>query len=463
MTHVFRSGNVRARRPVADHARGVWIYDQDGKKYLDATGGAVVVGIGHAVPEVVSAMHEQASSIAFAYYAQFASQAQEDFADELAAFCPGDLDHVFLSSGGSEAVESAIKMSRSYFLASGRPRKQKIIGRWRSYHGNSLGALSASGHVQRRGPYQPYMLDFAHIAPPYCYRCFLHLRYPGCALACAQELERTIVQENPDEVAAFIVEPVSGSSVPGLVPPPGYFELIRDICDRYEVLLIADEVLCGTGRTGRNVAMEHWGVLPDLLVTGKGLSSGYSPLGAVVARSHIYRAIAEGPGYFEHGFTYSGNPVSCAVGLAVLQYIREHDLVERAAQMGKYLLSRLNEVLGDLPIVGDIDGLGLLAGVELVSDRASRAPFPAERNLSQRIVARAFEKGVIILPGSGGQADGVNGDRIEIAPPLVIERTEIDLAVEVLRDSITEIAAEESLPFKGSPAANPELVRKAIG
>jgi adenosylmethionine-8-amino-7-oxononanoate aminotransferase len=441
-TNVFRPGDLSSARPRVDRAEGVWVYDTEGRRYLDAAGGAVVVGIGHGVPEVLTAMQEQASRVSFAYYAQFASDAQEELAKELARFCPADLNHVFFTSGGSEAVESAIKLSRSYFLATGRPRKYKVIGRWRSYHGNTLGALSASGHVSRRRNYQPYLIDFPHIAPPYCYRCFLRLAYPACALACADELERAIIEAGPDEVAAFIAEPVPGSSVPGMIAPPEYFRVIREICDRYDVLLVADEILCGMGRTGKNTAMEHWGVLPDLTVMGKGLSSGYSPLGAVVARSHVYRALADGPGHFEHGFTYSGNPLSCATGLAVLRYLQEHRLVERAADTGAYLLGRLRDELSPLELVGDIDGLGLLAGVELVHDRTTRQPFRKEEGVAGRVVARAFGQGLILLPGSGGQADGVNGDRIEIAPPLIVDRDEIDLIVRILRTTLCELSGE---------------------
>lgn len=438
---MLRGGDIGANRPVVDHAEGVWIYDTGGNRYLDATGGAVVVGIGHGVEEVISAMSEQARRVAFSYYNQFANTPQEELARELAEFLPGDLNHVFFSSGGSEAVESAIKLARTYHAARGENR-HKIIGRWRSYHGNTLGALSASGHVKRRKPYGPYALDFSHIAPPYCYRCFLRLEYPSCALACAQELEREILQENPDEVAAFIAEPVTGSSAAGMVPPDEYFGLIREICDRYGILFISDEVLCGMGRTGRNSALEHWGVVPDILVAAKGVSSGYAPLGITVASSRIYDTLLEAGGYFEHGYTYSGHPVSCAAGLAVLRYIRDHDLVQRAGESGQYLLERLRAEIGDLPFVGEISGLGLLAGIELVRDRTTREPFPAAEHVSARVVRAAFARGLIVLPGSGGQANGYDGDRLEIAPPLVITREEIDIAVSTLRDALQTVLDE---------------------
>jgi adenosylmethionine-8-amino-7-oxononanoate aminotransferase len=442
VSNVFSAGDLRKVKPVVDRATGVWIYDTNGKRYLDATGGAVVCGIGHAVPEVLDAMRAQAERVCYAYYNQFTNEAVEQLASELAAFCPGDLERVFFASGGSEATESAIKIARSYHRARGDEGRFKLIGRWRGYHGNTFGALSASGHVARREPYQPYLLPFRHISPPYCYRCFLGKEHPSCALACAMELERAILEEGPETISAFISEPVGGSAAPGMVPPPGYFELVRTICDKYGILFIADEVLCGVGRTGKNCAIEHWDVVPDMVIVAKGLSGGYTPLGAVVVRAPIYDTIEEEVGSFEHGFTFSGNPLSCATGLAVLRYIEDNDLVGAAAVKGDYLLAQVRERLGGLPIVGDIDGKGLLVGIELVASRESREPFPRAVQVSKRIVARAFESGVIVLGGSGGQADGVNGDRIEIAPPYVTGEAELDLLCDVLEAELVAVSLE---------------------
>ncbi|OGB92756.1 MAG: hypothetical protein A3H39_13170 [candidate division NC10 bacterium RIFCSPLOWO2_02_FULL_66_22] len=439
--HVFYRDLTRAY-PVVDRAEGVHIWDKTGKRYLDATGGAVVVGIGHAVPEVLAAMFDQARRVCYAYNYQFTSEAQQDLAAELADFAPGDLNYVYFVSGGSEGTETAIKLARSYFLERGQPGKYKVISRWRGYHGNTLGALSASGNVLRRRDYGPYLLDFKHISPPYCYRCFFGKEYPSCGLACAKDLERCILQEGPEQVAAFITETVGGASVAGMMPPPEYFPLVREICDRYQVLLINDEVLCGVGRTGRNCAIDHWSVVPDMIVCAKGLSSGYSPIGAVIVREKVYETISEGSGAFEHGFTFGGNPLSCAVGLAVLRYIRKNDLVKRAADMGDYLLGQLKEELRDLPIVGDISGKGLLVGVELVQNREDRQPIPRAYRASKRVVSACFERGVIVLAGSGGQADGVNGDRLEIAPPYVIDPEDVDLLVSTLKDAVTQVGDE---------------------
>jgi len=437
--HVFHRRNPTLL-PVVDHAKGVWIYDKSGKKYLDATGGAVVVGIGHGVPEIIAAIKEQADRISYSYGLQFTSEPQENLARELADFAPGDLSHVFFSSGGSEAIETAFKIARDYFLATGKPGKHKVIARWRSYHGNTFGALSATGSVARRRPYSPYLLDFPHIAPPYCYRCFLGKTFPDCRLACADELERAILQEGPEQVAAFIAEPVIGSSAPGIAPPDGYYDRIREICDKYDILFIVDEILCGMGRTGKNFAIDHWNVVPDILVAAKGLTCGYAPLGATVVRPKIHSAIWEHSGEFPHGFTYGGNPMSCAIGLAVLRYIKSNGLVERSAAMGAYLLEQLRKELGGFPIVGDISGRGLLVGIEFVRDRNTREPFAKSAGIGSKVVAAAFEDGVIILSGGGGQANGIDGDRIEIAPPFVCTHADIDLIVKTLKKAIAGVS-----------------------
>jgi adenosylmethionine-8-amino-7-oxononanoate aminotransferase len=445
--HNSYPGKVFHRRnptllPVVDRAEGVWIYDKSGKKYLDATGGAVVVGIGHGVREVLEAMREQAERICYSYSLQFTSEPQEQLAEELAAFAPGDLNRTFFSSGGSEAIETGIKIARDYFLATGKPGKHKVVGRWRAYHGNTMGALSASGNVGRRIPYCPYLLNFPHIAPPYCYRCFLGKKFPECALACADELERVIIQEGPSEIAAFIAEPIIGSSAPGVVPPDGYYQRIREICDKYDILFIADEILCGMGRTGKNFAIDHWNVVPDIVVTAKGLSCGYAPLGATIVREGVHSAIWTKSGEFPHGFTYGGNPLSCAVGLAVLRYIKTNRLVERSAVMGAYLLEKLKTELAPIGIVGDISGKGLLAGVELVRNRATREPFRKSDGISGKVVAAAFAQGVIILAGGGGQANGIDGDRLEIAPPFVSDHADIDVAISALKKALLGVDAE---------------------
>jgi adenosylmethionine-8-amino-7-oxononanoate aminotransferase len=434
-SHVFYRDLTRSY-PVIDRAAGCYLWDVDGNRYLDATGGAVVVSLGHGIEAVLAAMRAQAERVCYAYPFQFTSDAQEDLAAELADFAGDGLQRVFFVSGGSEGTETAIKLARQYHIENGEPSRQRVISRWRGYHGNTVGALSASGHPLRRQPYLPYLADFSHIDPPYRYRCQRCAHADACTLSCADALEEEILRHGAEQISAFICEPVGGSSAAGMVPAPGYFARVREICDRHGVLFIADEVLCGMGRTGRNMAIDHWETVPDMIVCAKGLSSGYTPLGAVIASERIYEAIAAGSGRFEHGYTYGGNPLSCAVGLAVLRVLRSEGLVERAAEIGKVLLARLAEALEDVPAVGSVEGLGLLAGVELVADRATKRPYPRSDNVSGRVVQEAFDRGVVILPGSGGQADGINGDRLEIAPPLTVSVDQIDALVDVVGAAI---------------------------
>ncbi|KAB2810683.1 aspartate aminotransferase family protein [Pimelobacter simplex] len=427
--------------PAVSHASGVHVWDADGNEYLDASsGGNIVISIGYGVQEVLDAMAEQAAKVSFC--GQFTSEPQEQLARELADFAPDGMDYVRFTSGGSEANETAIKLARHYFVESGKPSKHKIVGRWRSYHGNTLGALSATGHVMRRTGYAPMLLPFAHAQPPYRYRCTLCAQSNACTLSCADDVERVILNEGPEHVAAFIAEPIVGAAAMGMVPPDGYFERVREICDKYDVLLIVDEVLTGMGRTGRNFAIEHFGVVPDLITCGKGISSGYSPLGAVIARNEIYDAVANGSGMFEHGFTYGGNPLSCAVGLAVLRHIEKHDLVARAGEVGGYLLSEVQRAIGDHPLVGEVSGLGLLVGVEIVADRATKEPFPYEAGVSKRIARACQERGVLINPSFSGNADGYRGDRFGICPPYVFERHHVDQTVAALAAAVDQVAAE---------------------
>lgn len=439
-TQVFHR-DLRGMAPTVDRALGVHVWDTDGNKYLDASsGGNIVISIGYGVQEVIDAMVEQAQKVSFC--GQFTSEAQEQLAVELAAFAPQGMDYVRFTSGGSESNETAIKLARHYFVETGRPSKSKVVGRWRSYHGNTLGALSATGHVLRRVGYTPMLLPFAHAAPPYRYRCNLCAQSASCSLACADDVERVILNEGPEHVAAFIAEPVVGAAAMGMVPDPGYFARVREICDKYDVLLIVDEVLCGMGRTGRNFAIDHWDVVPDMISCGKGISSGYSPLGAVIARNHVYEAVAEGSGSFEHGFTYGGNPLSCAVGLAVLRYIEREQLVRRAGETGAYLLSSLKEAIGDNPMVGEIDGLGLVTGIELVADRATKEPFPTGWGVSKRVARKCQEMGVLINPAFSGNADGYRGDRFGVCPPYTFTRDQVDQTVSVLTQAMQEVAKE---------------------
>lgn len=425
-SHLF-SRNLKLGYPVAVKAEGVWIEDKDGRRYLDGCSGAVVCSIGHGVREVADVMTAQARRLAFAHSSQFITRESMELSARIAALAPGDMKktgRVYLVSGGSEAVETAIKMARQYHVERGKPSKFKVITRWQSYHGSTLGALAATGNVARREIYAPLIQATPHIAPCFCYRCPYGLKYPKCDIACADELDRVIRQEGPDSVAAFMAEPIVGATLGAVPAVDGYWPRLREICDRHDVLLIADEVMTGIGRTGKNFAVDHYKVTPDLIVTGKGLSAGYTPLGAVIARGRVADAIKSGRGYFEHGFTYSANPLSAAIGNAVLAYIARRGLINRAARMGPFLGERL-ERLRRHSIVGDIRGMGMMWGVEIVKSRATREPFPPALKVARRLYEACMTEGVIIYPGSGTR-EGQDGDHFIIAPPFTIERDEID-------------------------------------
>ncbi|HOK06656.1 MAG TPA: aspartate aminotransferase family protein [Syntrophales bacterium] len=428
--------NLRKVYPVAARGEGIYIYDTEGKAYIDGSGGAAVASIGHGVKEIASAMAAQLDLLAFCHGSQFTSRAAVDLAEKLLAMSPPGMNRVYFLSGGSEAVETAVKMARQYQSDRGKPTKYKVISRWTSFHGNTLGALALGGHTGRRRYYLPLIPHTPHIVPAYCYRCPYGRTPETCRLECADALEEAILYEGPDSVSAFLAEPVVGATAGCLVPKDGYFQRIREICDRYDCLLIADEVMTGIGRTGRNFALDHWGVRPDMIVCAKGLGAGYYPINAVVTTEEIHRVIKEGNGIFVHGHTYSQNPLGCAAALAVLAYIERHDLVRRSAEMGAYLLEGLRR-LEEIPIVGDVRGLGLFAGVEFVVDKEKKTPFDPSLKVNTVIANKAFAKGLIVYPGGGG-ADGIRGDHVLIAPPFTIEEGQIDTLVEILGEAVLE-------------------------
>jgi len=345
---------------------------------------------------------------------------------------------VHFVSGGSEATETAIKIVRQYWLSRGELARHKILSRKYSYHGATLGALGVSGNERRRAPYTPMLPEANFVAACFCYRCPFDAEFPACDIACAHDLEKTIENAGAASVAAFILEPVGGASS-GAAPPEGYLRLIREICDRYGILLVADEIMSGAGRTGRYFAVEHWDVVPDVILLGKGLTSGYMPLGAVLAAERVWKSIEAGPGGLDHGFTYQAHPPSLAAGLAVQQYLEKHHLIERSAEMGDYLARRLDE-LRELPAVGDVRGKGLLQTIEFVSDNAARRPFPATSRFSDRLFETLRDRGVLVYP-MRGVADGATGDHVLIAPPFIIEKAEIDFLVAELKSAIQLTAA----------------------
>jgi adenosylmethionine-8-amino-7-oxononanoate aminotransferase len=431
MTHVLY-GSVEREYRVIERGDGIYLYDTAGNRILDATGGPVCVSIGHGVKEVIDAMNLQANKISFVYGGQFTSPVREELADTIVKFTEGRFSKVFFVSGGSEATEAALKIARLYHLETGHPLKHIVISCWKSYHGNTIGALSMSGRTAWREPFTPYLLNFPHIHPPYCYRCAYGLTYPTCNVRCAYELEAAITQAGPEQVSAFISEPITGGTIPAMAPPSEYHLIVRQICDKYGVLYISDEVLCGFGRTGRAFGVDHYGVTPDLMAVGKGLSSGYAAIGAVLVHEKIYQGFSRGSRQVRHSHTFAGIPISCAAGLAVLKYIRANDLIRRSAEMGHYLYEAAAR-LSRHEIVGEIEGgKGLLLGIEFVKNRETRDPFPSQLGLSAWIVKEVLSEGMNILPGSGGCADGINGDRIEISPPFIIRKAEIDTIVDIL-------------------------------
>ncbi|MFQ5946979.1 MAG: aspartate aminotransferase family protein [Anaerolineae bacterium] len=440
MSQVFRRRLLGWEYPEIVRGEGVYLYDSEGRQYLDGSGGALVVTVGHGVAEIAQAIGEQAARIAYVHGTQFATDPLETLAADLAKRAPVEDARLYLVSGGSEATETSIKLARQYHLAKGAGGRYKVIFRWPSYHGSSLGALSVSGRFLLRRSFAPLLVEMPHIPAPYAYRCRLPGCGPVCSLECARALEAKILEEGPETVAAFIGEPVIGASGGALVPPPEYFRIVRETCDRYGVLFIADEVMCGLGRTGQWFAIEHWGVCPDILTTGKGLTSGYVPGGALLVKGEIVEALKAGGG-FPHGFTYSHHPVVAAAGLAVLRYSERLHLVERAGTMGAYLQERLGKLV-DLPTVGEIRGLGLMAGVEIVRDRETKLPYPPEHRMAQSIQREAFKRGLVVYL-SEGHVDGA-GDLLMLGPPLVIEREQIDDLVARLYQSIDSAAATDS-------------------
>jgi adenosylmethionine-8-amino-7-oxononanoate aminotransferase len=424
---------------------GCWVTAADGRKYLDAAGQAAVVNIGHGVASVGRAMAEQATQLAFAHSSQFHTAAAEKLAARLLALAPVGMrrgGRVYFTSGGSEASETAIKLARQFFLERNQPGRFRVLSRRQSYHGSTLGAMALSGNLARREPYRPLLPEWGHIDPCFCRHCPLALRFPGCGLACADELETLLRADHANDaqansVAAFIFEPVVGATLGAAVPPEGYVQRLAGICRDHDVLLIADEVMTGMGRTGRPFAVDHWGVEPDMITIGKGVASGYAPLGAVMVGPRVVDALARGSGAFQHGFTYQNHPVSMAAGNAVMDELEKRNLLARVADAGHELFAALAPLKEHSP-VGDVRGLGLLAGIEFVKDKATRAPFPREEDIAGKIFRAAMEQGVLTYPVQGC-VDGVNGDHILLAPPFIITPDECRTAVQAIAAAIEKV------------------------
>lgn len=424
MGHVF--GRGAGGLPTAVRGEGCYLYDADGRAWLDGSGGAAVSCLGHSDPDVRAAIHDQLDRVAFAHTGFFTSEPAEALADLLVEHAPEGIDRVYLLSGGSEAVEAAIKLARQYFLEIGQPERHRLIARRQSYHGNTLGALAAGGNAWRREKYAPLLVETHHIAPCFEYRERREDETPEAyGQRAANELEAEILRLGPESVMAFIAEPVVGATAGAVPPVPGYFRRIREICDRYGVLLILDEVMCGMGRTGSLFASEQDGVAPDIVTIAKGLGAGYMPIGAMLCSARIHDAIMRGSGAFQHGHTYHGHPLAAAAAHAVLQAILGRGLIGRVQEKGARLERALQDTFGQHAHVGDIRGRGLFRAIELVETRGTKRAFVPARKLHARVKAAAMEEGLIVYP-AGGTINGRDGDHVLIAPPFIIEDGQIE-------------------------------------
>ena len=440
-THIIHR-HLHHTPPTVVAGQGVWLQDADGKRYIDASGGAAVSCLGHAHPHVLAAMHAQIDQVGYAHTSFFTTDVAEALADQLVRTAPAGMSHAYFVSGGSEAVEAALKMARQYFLEIGQPERSHFIARRQSYHGNTLGALAVGGNEWRRRQFAPLLIDVTHVAPCYPYRDQRADETPeqyGQRLAC--ELDETIQRVGPGKVLAFIAETVGGATAGVLVPVAGYFKAVREVCDKHGVLLILDEVMCGMGRTGTLHACEQEGVVPDLMTIAKGLGGGYQPIGAVLAHRKIVAAMSAGSGFFQHGHTYLGHPVACAAALAVQQVIERDGLLQKVQRDADVLQALLADSFGNHPHLGEIRGRGFFWGVELVQDRASKAPFDPARRLHAKVKSAAFARGLLVYP-MGGTVDGRYGDHVLLAPPFIASDDELAQIVARLAEAVDAAIAQ---------------------
>jgi len=445
MTHILHR-RIHHALPTAVSAHGMVITDAEGRDYLDACGGAAVSCLGHGHPEVLAALHAQIDRVAYAHTSFFTTDAAEALADELVRTAPAGMSHAYFVSGGSEAMEAALKMARQYFVETGQPQRRHFVARRQSYHGNTLGALAVGGNEWRRRQFAPLLIDVTHVSPCYAYRGQAEgegAQAYGARLV--QELADTLERLGPETVIAFVAETVGGATSGALEPVPGYLQGVRELCTRHGVLLILDEVMCGMGRCGTLHACEQEGVVPDLLAIAKGLGGGYQPIGAVLAQGRIVEAFARGSGLFQHGHTYLGHPAACAAALAVQRVIHREGLLGRVQQLGQGLRARLQAAFGEHPQVGDIRGRGLFQAIELVADRASKTPFEPTLQLHARIKAECMARGLMVYP-MGGTLDGRLGDHVLLAPPFIATEDDLDRIVERLAAGVDAALAGARAP-----------------
>ena len=440
-THVFHR-SLLTTPPVAVRGQGLWLEDAAGQRYIDASGGAAVSCLGHGHPDVLAAMHRQIDQLAYAHTSFFTPEVAEQLAEQLVRTAPAGMSHAYFVSGGSEAVEAALKMARQYYLEIGQPERSHFIARRQSYHGNTLGALAVGGNEWRRRQFAPLLIDVTHVSPCYPYRDLQPGETPEAyGQRLARELDEAIQRVGPAKVLAFIAETVGGATAGVLVPVPGYLKAVREVCDRHGVLLILDEVMCGMGRTGTLHACEQDGVVPDLMTIAKGLGGGYQPIGAVLAQQKIVDAMSSGSGFFQHGHTYLGHAVACAAALAVQQVIERDGVLQKVKRDASVLQALLADKFKNHPHVGDIRGRGFFWGIELVQDRASKAPFDPARRLHAKVKAAAFARGLLVYP-MGGTVDGCYGDHILLAPPFIASQDELAQIVSRLAEALDAALAQ---------------------
>jgi hypothetical protein len=430
--------------PVAESGSGLVIRDSGGREYIDAAGGAAVSCLGHNHPDVIAAMKAQLEKLDFAHTSFFTTRVAEELGDDLVRHAPAGTSHVYFVSGGSEAIEAALKLARQYFVEAGEPQRRRFIARRQSYHGNTLGALAVGGNAWRREKFAPLLIETHHVSPPFAYREMRDAETPEAyGERLAQELDEKIRELGPETVVAFVAETVGGATAGCIVPPPGYFRRVREVCDRHGVLLILDEVMCGMGRTGTLHACQEEGIAPDLMAVAKGLGGGFAPIGAVLVGGKLFEAIEKGSGQFMHGHTYLGHPLACAAALAVQQVIRRDNLLDNVKRQGARLAERLGQRFGNHHAVGDIRGRGLFLAIEFVRDRAAKEPFDPALKLAARVKREAMARGLLVYP-MGGTVDGRSGDHVMLAPPFIVDAPAVDAIVERLGDAVD--AATAGLP-----------------
>ncbi|MCE8002672.1 aspartate aminotransferase family protein [Billgrantia ethanolica] len=438
MSHVFHR-SLTQQYPMAVKGEGPYLIDDQGKRYLDACGGAAVSCLGHSDAAVIAAIREQVGKVAYAHTSFFTTEPMEALADFLVERAPAGLESVYFVSGGSEAMEAALKLARQYFIEIGQPQRKHLIARRQSYHGNTLGALATGGNAWRRQQFEPLLIDVSHVSPCYAYRGLQEGESPEeMGVRLADELEAEILRLGAENVMAFVAEPVVGATMGAVTAVPGYFKRIREVCDRHGVLLILDEVMCGMGRTGTLFAAEQEGITADLITIAKGLGAGYQPIGATLVSGRIRDAIANGSGFFQHGHTYIGHATACAAALAVQTTIQERGLLSRVCELGEGLQRRLSERFGEHPHIGDIRGCGLFQGLELVADRTTKATFEPERKVHAQIKKAAMQAGLMCYP-MGGTLDGRQGDHILLAPPFILEEHHLDEIVDKLDNALNSV------------------------